>query len=86
MGHARALINVDTVDKQLYLFSEIKNRSLSVRQTEELVRKLYKTQHAVKESVKAGLPETYRKIEDTLASHFSTRVKLNHQYKGIRKH
>src|SRR3979490_1591669 len=24
MGHARALINVDTVDKQLYLFSEIK--------------------------------------------------------------
>ena len=28
MGHARALINVDTVDKQLYLFHEIKNRSL----------------------------------------------------------
>ncbi len=82
MGHARALINVDTVDKQLYLFSEIKNRSLSVRQTEELVRKLYKTQHAVKVSVKAGLPETYRKIEDTLASHFSTRVKLNHNIKG----
>jgi ParB family transcriptional regulator, chromosome partitioning protein len=82
MGHARALINVDTVDKQLYLFSEIKNRSLSVRQTEELVRKLYKTQHAVKVSVKAGLPESYRKIEDTLASHFSTRVKLNHNSKG----
>src|ERR1700729_1036775 len=29
MGHARALINVDTVDKQLFLFNEIKNRSLS---------------------------------------------------------
>ncbi len=82
MGHARALINVDTVDMQLFLFNEIKNRSLSVRQTEELVRKLYKTQHAVKVSVKAGLPETYRKIEDTLASHFSTRVKLNHSTKG----
>ena len=24
MGHARALINVDTVDKQLYIFDEIK--------------------------------------------------------------
>ncbi len=82
MGHARALINVDTVDKQLFLFGEIKNRSLSVRQTEELVRKLYKTQHPVKVSVKAGLPESYRKIEDTLASHFSTRVKLNHNLKG----
>ena len=82
MGHARALINVDTVDKQLYLFHEIKNKSLSVRQTEELVRKLYKTQPAVKESVKAGLPESYRKIEDTLATHFSTRVKLHHNPKG----
>src|ERR1700722_3134640 len=82
MGHARALINVDTVDKQLFLFNEIKNRSLSVRQTEELVRKLYKTPHAVKVSVKAGLSDTYRKIEDTLATHFSTRVKLNHNEKG----
>jgi ParB family chromosome partitioning protein len=82
MGHARALINVDTVDKQLYLFNEIKNRSLSVRQTEELVRKIYKTPHSVKESVKARLPESYRKIEDTLATHFSTRVKLNHSPKG----
>src|SRR5579862_8657225 len=82
MGHARALINVDTVDKQLYLFQEIKNRSLSVRQTEELVRKIYKTAPAVKVSVKAGLPESFRKIEDTLATHFSTRVNLNHNTKG----
>jgi ParB family transcriptional regulator, chromosome partitioning protein len=83
MGHARALINVDTVDKQLYLFSEIKSRSLSVRQTEELVRKLYKSSpHAVNKSVKGGLPETYRKIEDTLATHFSTRVKLNQSANG----
>ena len=28
MGHARALINVDTVDKQLYIFNEIKNKAL----------------------------------------------------------
>jgi ParB family transcriptional regulator, chromosome partitioning protein len=82
MGHARALINVDTVEKQLYLFNEVKNKSLSVRQTEELVRKLYKTQPAVKESVKAGLSESFRKIEDNLASHFSTRVKLSHSNKG----
>lgn len=82
MGHARALINVDTVDKQLFLFNEIKSRSLSVRQTEELVRKLYKTPHAVNKSVNAVLPEPYRKIEDTLATHFSTRVKLNQSAKG----
>ncbi len=82
MGHARALINVDTVDKQLYLFGEIKNKGLSVRQTEELVRRLYKEGHTVKDSVKASLPEGFKRIEDNLASHFSTRVKLNHNKKG----
>jgi ParB family transcriptional regulator, chromosome partitioning protein len=82
MGHARALINVDTVDKQLYLFSEIKDKGLSVRQTEELVRKLYKENGDVKNSVKPSLPEAFKRIEDNLASHFSTRVKLNHNKKG----
>ncbi|HVW59489.1 MAG TPA: ParB/RepB/Spo0J family partition protein [Puia sp.] len=84
MGHARALINVDTVDKQLYLFGEIKNKGLSVRQTEELVRRLYKEGNpaSVKNSVKPSLPEAFKRIEDNLASHFSTRVKLNHNKKG----
>lgn len=82
MGHARALINVDTVDKQLFIFREIKNKNLSVRQTEELVRRLYKAGGAVKNSVKPLLPPAFKKIEDTLASHFSTRVKLGHTKKG----
>lgn len=82
MGHARALINVDTVDKQLYIFNEVKNRNLSVRQTEELVRKMYKTDTPVKNSVKTGLPTAYQQIEDNLASRFSTRVKLQHSKKG----
>jgi ParB family transcriptional regulator, chromosome partitioning protein len=81
MGHARALINVDTVDKQLYIFNEIKNRGLSVRQTEELVRNIYTSNLPVKDSIKASLPPAYKKIEDTLASHFSTKVKLSHNNK-----
>ena len=80
MGHARALINVDVVDKQLYIFNEIKNRGLSVRQTEELVRKLYTT--AVKVAVKTALPPAFKKIEDNLASDFNTKVKLTHSKKG----
>jgi ParB family transcriptional regulator, chromosome partitioning protein len=82
MGHARALINVDTVDKQLFIFHEIQDRDLSVRQTEELVRKLYKGEPNVKNAAKAPLPPAYKKIEDNLASHFSTRVKMQHHKKG----
>lgn len=82
MGHARALINVDMVDKQLFIFSEIKNKALSVRQTEDLVRKMYTGEGAVKTSVKPVLPAAYKKIEDNLASQFSTKVKLSHSKKG----
>ncbi|HTB99692.1 MAG TPA: ParB/RepB/Spo0J family partition protein [Ferruginibacter sp.] len=83
MGHARALINVDVVDKQLYIFSEIKSKQLSVRQTEDLVRKMYTgSGGAVKNSVKTQLPPAYKKIEDNLASHYNTKVKLVHNKKG----
>ncbi|OYW16876.1 MAG: chromosome partitioning protein ParB [Sphingobacteriales bacterium 12-47-4] len=82
MGHARALINVDTIDKQLYIFSEIKDKGLSVRQTEAMVRNLYKQDGPVKKQVKTSLPPAFQKIEDKLASHFSTRVKLKHQSDG----
>lgn len=82
MGHARALVNVDTVDKQLYIFHEVVDRRLSVRQTEELVRKLYKTATPVKQTVNSALPHAYKKIEDNLASYFSTRVRLTHSKKG----
>ena len=81
MGHARALINVDVIDKQLYIFNEIKKNGLSVRQTEELVRKLY-TSSAVKVAVKPTLPSNFKKIEDNLASSFNTRVKMKHGKKG----
>jgi len=83
MGHARALINVDVVDKQLYIFAEIKNKALSVRQTEDLVRKMYTGNNSVKNSVKTALPPAFKKIEDNLASQFSTKVKLAHNKKGF---
>jgi ParB family transcriptional regulator, chromosome partitioning protein len=83
MGHARALINVDMVDKQLYIFNDIKLKGLSVRQTEELVRRMYKENApAVKNATKPALPAAYKKIEDNLATHFSTRVKMVHNQKG----
>ncbi len=80
MGHARALINVDKIDQQLYIFDEIKTKGLSVRQTESLVRNLYKEK--VSKKNKASLPDGYKKVEDKLASHFSTKVKMKHSKNG----
>jgi ParB family transcriptional regulator, chromosome partitioning protein len=82
MGHARALINVDTIERQLYIFREIKNKYLSVRQTEELVRNLYKQGGGSKKSSKKGLPAMFQRIEDKLASQYETKVKLKHSNNG----
>ncbi|MFY8024814.1 MAG: ParB/RepB/Spo0J family partition protein [Sediminibacterium sp.] len=84
MGHARALVNIDTIDKQLYVFKEIQQKQLSVRQTEELVRKLYKGDKSVSGSstTKSDLPPAYQKIQDNLASHFGTKVNMTHNKKG----
>lgn len=84
MGHARALVNIDTIDKQLFVYKEIQSKGLSVRQTEELVRKMYKADKAgaVKPSLKSDLPPAYKKIEDNLASHFGTKVTMAHNKKG----
>lgn len=86
MGHARALVNIDTIDKQLFVYAQIKEKGLNVRQTEDLVRQLYKTDKGaagdVKVTAKADLPPAYKRIEDNLASHYSTKVKLAHNKKG----
>ncbi|MDP3666335.1 MAG: ParB/RepB/Spo0J family partition protein [Sediminibacterium sp.] len=84
MGHARALVNIDTIDKQLFVYKEIQQKNLNVRQTEELVRNMYKAEknNGVKSSVKSELPAAFKKIEDNLASHFATRVKMCHNKKG----
>ncbi|HRN80032.1 MAG TPA: ParB/RepB/Spo0J family partition protein [Ferruginibacter sp.] len=81
MGHARALVNVDVVDKQLYVFNEIKKKDLNVRQTEDLVRKLY-TSEQKKPAPQSSLPPAFKKIEDNLSSTYGTKVRLSHQKNG----
>jgi ParB family chromosome partitioning protein len=77
----RALVNVDKIDQQLFIFDEIRTKGLSVRQTENLVRSIYKEKEAKKPAINS-LPEGYKKVEDKLASHFSTRVKMKHSKNG----
>jgi ParB family chromosome partitioning protein len=43
---------------------------------------MYKEKPGVKSSAKSSLPPAYKKIEDNLASHFATKVKLAHSKSG----
>ncbi len=85
MGHARAILGLEQVDEQLYVYRETITKGLSVRQVEQLVKNMQgqhkpNTQKAAQGELK--LPPAYKRIEDNMASHFSTRVKLDRKKNG----
>lgn len=87
MGHARAIIGLDQIDQQLYVFREVKEKGLSVRQVEALVKDMLAGEKgetpAVVNKAKANqLPPAYKRIEDNMASHFSTKVRLDRKKNG----
>jgi ParB family chromosome partitioning protein len=76
------------IEKQLFLFKEITEKGLTVKQTEELIRKMNLAGKAITPSVataKNQLSPVYKKLEDKLTSHLSTKVILQHQKNGSGK-
>jgi ParB family chromosome partitioning protein len=85
MGHARAIIGLEHIDQQLYVYKEAIERGLSVRQVEQMVKDMASGEKSGQQSAKAGstqLPPAYKRIEDNMASHFSTKVKLDRKKNG----
>jgi ParB family transcriptional regulator, chromosome partitioning protein len=76
MGHARAIINVENPDQQLYIFKKTVVDDLSVRKVEELVRELggKKSDATVSTSPSAGTNKEISQLQSQLSSHFGTRV------------
>ncbi|MBS1531466.1 MAG: ParB/RepB/Spo0J family partition protein [Bacteroidetes bacterium] len=84
MGHAKALITIDDSLKQLYLHKQTVKEGLSVRKVEELARALQRSPQKKEGKQPEPLSFQVQKIQDDLASKFSTQVKLkmNSQGKG----
>jgi len=76
MGHAKALITIDDPTKQIFLHQHIIREGLSVRKAEELAREVQRA--PIRKEGKQPEPISFQvqKIQDDLASKFSTRVKL----------
>jgi ParB family chromosome partitioning protein len=78
MGHARALINIESVDRQLAIFKKVVDEELSVRQVEALVKALSDGKANKKQDATLDPVKKYElaKIQQQLASHFGTKVSL----------
>jgi ParB family chromosome partitioning protein len=78
MGHARAIINVENADQQLYIFKRTLTEDLSVRKVEDLVRSLSleKSSYKSGQDLNARPPASKEiaQLQTKLSSHFGTRV------------
>ena len=88
MGHARALVNIEDIKTQTDVFYRIITEDLSVRKTEELVRKITREPAtadilSTKEK-KAILIRDFEDLQEQLSKFFSTKVqfRMNEQGKG----
>ena len=80
MGHARALLSLDSPSMQLKLFNEVKKNQYSVRKVEEMVQLLKSgedVQTAKKKiTAKAQLPEEFNVLRRRLADLFRAKVTM----------
>lgn len=86
MGHARALLAIDSPSQQIKLFKEVQQQHLSVRKVEELVQALksgedVKTARG-KVAAKSQLPEEFNVLKNRLAQFFQTKVQMTCSPKG----
>ncbi len=86
MGHARALLSLNSPSQQIKLFHEIQKNAFSVRKVEELCQQLNNgedIQTAKKKiAAKSKLPEEFNILKKRLSSFFNTKVQMTYGAKG----
>ncbi|MBT8296573.1 MAG: ParB/RepB/Spo0J family partition protein [Gramella sp.] len=85
MGHGRALINIDDTQKQLDIYEKIIQKSLSVRETEQLVRELNSDGKPATTKTKVAVPTTYKKGIKEFTEYLGTKVDVKVTKKGSGK-
>ncbi|MCH8545174.1 MAG: ParB/RepB/Spo0J family partition protein [Cryomorphaceae bacterium] len=84
MGHARALVNIESEDDQLNIYKDIVSNDLSVRQVEELVRqaKSSKTSSKKSSSKSPNLPEEHKQLRQQLENFLGSKVNITRSKNG----
>ena len=83
MGHARALLAIDTRAGQLAAWREVVVKKLSVRQTEKLIKRLKKKPKKPAAAPTDSEKYYFTSLEEDLSRHFGTRVRIKRkQQKG----
>jgi ParB family chromosome partitioning protein len=81
MGHARAIINVENYADQIAILKKTIKKQLSVRQVEELVKKLSDKKEGEK-MADEEYPETYTRLVEYLEKFFNQDISIKKNTKG----
>ena len=86
MGHARALLAIDSPSQQIKLFKEVQQQQWSVRKVEEMVQAL-KNGEDIKTAkgriaAKNKLPEEFNILRERLSQYFQAKVQMTCSPKG----
>ena len=76
MGHARALLGVDTSAQQLTAWRAVVSKRLSVRQTEDLIRRLKSKKKRPQVTKKTSADRYFSDLSEELSRHFGTKVAI----------
>lgn len=86
MGHARALLAIDSPSAQIKLFKDVQKNGYSVRKVEELVQ-IIKNGNDIQTAKKAvgtkpALPKEFAELRNKLAALFNTKVQMTYSPTG----
>jgi len=83
MGHGRTLVNIDQKEDQISLYEKIVKNSLSVRETEHLVKQYHKGPIQKKSSSKSSVTtEVINNGAKHLKHYLSANIKVNSTFNG----
>ena len=83
MGHARALLALDSPSMQIRLFKDVVKNQYSVRRVEELVQKIKQGENVLsRKAVAPQMPERFVAARQQLSTLFNTNVQMTCSSKG----
>ena len=81
MGHAKAIAGIDA-DKQVWALKRCIKKALSVRQAEEMARKLAEQSGDKVEIIEEEYPESYSRLVEQLEPYFSDNISIKRGKSG----
>ena len=81
MGHAKAIAGIEA-DKQVWALKRCIKQALSVRQAEEMARKLAEQSGDKVEIIEEEYPESYSRLVEQLEPYFSDNISIKRGKSG----